>query len=226
MGEHPNPKTQNYNVTDGRRRYSSGRGSARTAGRRFRRMSPSPRRRPAGTPPALLRDRIASNLRVLFVGINPGMRSAALGHHFAGPSNRFWKLLYESGLVPEPVTWADDDRLLVWGFGITNLVARATPGINDLRPGELLAGRRALVAKVRRYRPAIVALVGVTIYRAVFPDLARGAAVAIGEAAETLGNARLFVLPNPSGRNANYSYGEMLDAFKGLRDLVTDLGRG
>src|SRR6187200_2471357 len=118
-------------------------------------MSSSPRRRSAGTPPALLRDRIASDLRVLFVGINPGMRSAALGHHFAGPSNRFWKLLYESGLVPEPVTWADDDRLIVWGFGITNLVARATPGINDLRPGELLAGRRALVAKVRRYRPAI-----------------------------------------------------------------------
>jgi len=163
---------------------------------------------------------------VLFVGINPGMRSAALGHHFAGPSNRFWKLLHESGLVPEPVTWRDDDRLPGWGFGITNLVARATPGINDLRPGELLAGRRALVSKVRRYRPAIVALVGVTIYRALVPDLARGAAVAIGETAEAFGGARLFVLPNPSGRNANYSYREMLDAFKGLGDAVRDAGRG
>src|SRR5215203_5487316 len=91
-----------------------------------------------------LRDRIGPNVRVLFVGINPGMRSAAVGHHFAGPSNRFWKLLHESRLVPEPVTWRDDDRLHEWGLGITNLVPRATPGIGDLHPSELIAGRRAL----------------------------------------------------------------------------------
>jgi TDG/mug DNA glycosylase family protein len=167
-----------------------------------------------------LRDRIGPNLRVLFVGINPGMRSAAVGHHFAGPSNRFWKLLYESGLVPEPVTWLDDERLTGWGFGITNLVARATPGIGDLHPSELLAGRRALVAKVRRHRPAVVALVGVTIYRALFPDITRGATVALGEAPATLVGARVFVLPNPSGRNANYSYVEMLDAFRHLARVV------
>jgi double-stranded uracil-DNA glycosylase len=158
---------------------------------------------------------------VLFVGINPGMRSAAVGHHFAGPSNRFWKLLHESGLVPEPVTWSDDDRLLAWGFGITNLVARATPGIGDLPASELLAGRRALEAKVRRHRPAIAALVGVTIYRALFPDVAGAGPVALGEAPATLAGARVFVLPNPSGRNANYSYAEMLDAFRRLREAVS-----
>jgi TDG/mug DNA glycosylase family protein len=166
--------------------------------------------------PLRLPDRIAPNLRVLFVGINPGMRSAAVGHHFAGPSNRFWRLLYEAGLVPEPVTWSDDERLSGWGLGITNLVARATPGVGDLHSSELTAGRRGLIAKVRRHRPAIVALVGVMIYRALFPEASRGAAVALGESGETLGGARVFVLPNPSGRNANYSYQEMLDAFTRL----------
>src|SRR5258705_13461704 len=83
-----------------------------------------------------LKDRIAPGLRVLFVGINPGVRSAITGHHFAGYSNRFWKLLFESGLLPERVTYEDDDRLTEWGYGITNLIARPTPGINDLRPAE------------------------------------------------------------------------------------------
>jgi double-stranded uracil-DNA glycosylase len=122
--------------------------------------------------------------------------------------------------VPEAVTWSEDGRLLEWGFGITNLFARATPGIGDLHTSELLAGRRALEAKVRRYRPAIAALVGVTIYRALFPELARRAAVPLGEAPVTLAGARVFVLPNPSGRNANYSYAEMLDAFGRLGEAV------
>ena len=167
-----------------------------------------------------LRDRVGPGLRVLFVGINPGMRSAAVGHHFAGPSNRFWKLLHESALVPEPVTWQDDDRLPAWGLGITNLVARATPGIGDLHPSELVAGRRALVAKIGLYKPAVVALVGVTIYRALFPRAAATRAAVLGAATELLGGARVFVLPNPSGRNANYTYAEMLDAFRRLRDAV------
>jgi double-stranded uracil-DNA glycosylase len=168
-----------------------------------------------------LRDRIGPGLRVLFVGINPGMRSAAVGHHFAGPSNRFWKLLYESALVPEPVTWRDDDRLPIWGLGITNLVARATPGIGDLHPSELVAGRRALVGKIGRYRPAIVALVGVTIYRALFPRAADTRIAVLGAAPERLGGARVFVLPNPSGRNANYTYAEMLDAFRQLSEAAS-----
>ena len=116
-----------------------------------------------------MKDRIAPDLRVLFVGINPGVRSAQTGHHFAGFSNRFWKLLHESGLVPEPITFLDDDRLIEWGYGITNLIARPTPGINDLRPAEYVAGWTRLDRKLRRVRPRIVALVGVTVYRAIRP---------------------------------------------------------
>jgi len=151
---------------------------------------------------------------VLFVGINPGVRSALTGHHFAGFSNRFWKLLYDSGLVAEPLTYVDDDRMPEWGFGITNIVARATPGMNDLRPEEYVAGRVRLRAKVRRYRPKVVALVGITVYRAMFPE-ERGAVTA-GLQEQRLGDAAVFVLPNPSGRNANFSYDEMRQAYRSL----------
>ena len=151
---------------------------------------------------------------MLFVGINPGVRSALTGHHFAGFSNRFWKLLHQSGLVPESVTYLDDDRLTEWGYGITNVVARATPGIDELTPEEYAAGRLRLRAKVRRYHPDIVAFVGITVYRAMFPEH-RGA-VGIGLQEERLGEAVVFVLPNPSGRNANYSYDEMLRAYRAL----------
>ena len=142
------------------------------------------------------------------------MRSALTGHHFAGFSNRFWKLLHQSGLVPEPVTYWDDDRLPDWGYGITNVVARASPGIDELKPEEYAAGRLRLRAKVRRYYPDIVAFVGITVYRAMFPEH-RGA-VGIGLQEERLGEAVVFVLPNPSGRNANYSYDEMLRAYRTL----------
>ena len=161
-------------------------------------------------------------MRVLFVGINPGMRSAAIGHHFAGPSNRFWKLLFASKLVPEPIGTEDDHRLPEWGFGITNLVPRATPGIDTLRPDEYIAGATALRRKVRRWKPDVVAFVGVTLFRAVFAIKA-GVPIPLGLQAPsfTLEDARVFVLPNPSGRNANYSYREMLAAFRALRQLIT-----
>jgi TDG/mug DNA glycosylase family protein len=165
-----------------------------------------------------LRDRIGPDVKVLFVGINPGVRSALTGHHFAGFSNRFWKLLYESGLVTEPITFEDDDRLPEWGFGITNIVARATPGIDTLLPHEYVAGRRRLTAKIRRFQPTVVALVGVTVFRAMFPEH-RGA-VSLGRQPQTLGGATVFVLPNTSGRNANFSYAEMLAAFRSLNRLL------
>src|SRR5512132_1577763 len=117
-----------------------------------------------------LRDRIRPGVRVLFVGINPGVRSAITGHHFAGFSNRFWKLLYESGLVPERIAYHDDVRLPEWGYGITNIVARPTPGIDTLEAHEYAAGRVKLRRKVRRYRPDVVALVGVTVFRALYPE--------------------------------------------------------
>src|SRR5438876_5059994 len=98
----------------------------------------------------MLRDCVRPNTRVLFVGINPGVRSAAIGHHFAGYSNRFWKLLHESGMVPEPIGTEDDVRLPEWGLGVTNLIPRMTPGIDTLRPEEYTAGLRVLRRKVRR----------------------------------------------------------------------------
>jgi TDG/mug DNA glycosylase family protein len=172
-----------------------------------------------------LKDRVQPGLRALFVGINPGIRSAQTGHHFAGYSNRFWKLLYESGLVPEPVTYEDDDRLPEFGYGITNIVPRATPGMNDLRAEEYQQGARVLLKKIATLRPEIVALVGVTVYRALLLSLGDRLAmkrpIKLGLQKPPVGfPATIFVLPNPSGRNANYTYEEMLAAFRSLRREV------
>ena len=161
-----------------------------------------------------LKDRIAPGARVLFVGINPGVRSALTGHHFAGPSNNFWKLLFDSGFVPRRVTHEDDDRLPEWELGITNLVARPTPGVMDLTIAELRNGRAALERKVRRWQPHIVALVGITVYRALFPQTKT---VKPGRTRDLLGGAPVWVLPNPSGRNAHYSYQDMVRAFRALQ---------
>jgi double-stranded uracil-DNA glycosylase len=167
-----------------------------------------------------LKDRIAPGVRVLLVGINPGVRSAETGHHFAGYSNRFWKLLFESGLVPEPIGCEDDRRLPDFGLGITNLIARPSPGINDLAPAEYVAGWKVLERRVRTYRPQILALVGVTLYRAILPLAVPGARpprrIALGPQPLEIHGARVYVLPNPSGRNANFSYAEMLAAFRAL----------
>jgi len=160
-----------------------------------------------------LQDRVRPPVRVVFVGINPGVRSALTGHHFAGYSNRFWKLLYESKLVPEPIGFADDRRLHEWGFGITNLVPRPTPGIDTLSPDEYHAGLGILRRKVRRFKPAIVAFVGVSLYRLIFQ---KKGPVTLGRQIERFEGAEVFVLPNPSGRNANFSHAEMLAAFRKL----------
>lgn len=178
-----------------------------------------------------LKDRIEPGVRVLFVGINPGVRSAVTGHHFAGFSNRFWKLLFDSRLVPEPIGSTDDVRLPEWGFGVTNLIARPSPGIDDLRPPEYVEGWRALERKIERYRPAIVALVGVTLYRVLLPLFSRDGVkkptvFSIGPQRETIHGSRVFVLPNPSGRNAHFSYSAMLAAFRRLRREIADGSRG
>jgi TDG/mug DNA glycosylase family protein len=169
----------------------------------------------------LLRDRIAPGVRGLFVGINPGGRSALTGQHFAGPSNRFWTLLYESGLVPERIGPEDDVRLPEWGYGLTNIVPRATRGIDALKAAEYAAGRVRLVRKVRRHAPAIVAMVGVTVFRAMLPG--RKGAVALGLQPERIGPSAVFVLPNPSGRNAHYSYAEMLKACRALKRRLSEI---
>jgi double-stranded uracil-DNA glycosylase len=153
----------------------------------------------------------------LFVGINPGLRSAAVGHHFAGASNRFWKLLFESGLVDEPLTYEEDWRLPEWRLGLTNIIGRSSVGIDELRPAEYNAGLQALERKIRRYRPRTVALLGVTIYRMLFPHLCGPSLLNLGPTGARLAGTPVFLLPNPSGRNAHYSYGAMLDAFRRLR---------
>ena len=162
-----------------------------------------------------LPDHISPRGRILFVGINPGLRSVAIGHHFAGYSNRFWRLLFESKLTPEPCTHQDDWRLPDWGLGLTNIIQRPSAGVDVLKPREYVAGKKRLIATVRHYRPATVALLGVTIYRALFSEYRTGR-VSLGLQDVTLAGCPVFVLPNPSGRNAHYSYQAMLKAFRAL----------
>ena len=166
-----------------------------------------------------LTNHIRPGVRILFVGINPGLRSAATGHHFAGHSNRFWKLLFESKLAPEPLTHQDDWRLPDWGLGLTNIIQRPSAGIDVLKPREYIAGRKRLIATVKHYRPHAVALLGVTIYRTLFPEYRTGR-ISLGLQDKTLADRPVFVLPNPSGRNAHYSYRAMLTAFCALRNVI------
>jgi TDG/mug DNA glycosylase family protein len=179
--------------------------------------------RPNTLAPGRLRDCVKPPVDVLFVGINPGMRSAAVRHHFAGYSNRFWSLLFESGLIPERITCDDDRRLPEWGFGITNVVPRATPGIDTIEPGEYAEGARALKRRIRRWRPRVVACVGVTVFRALFASAGKGR-VRLGLQPECLAGAQVFVLPNPSGRNAHHSRRQMRAAFTALRRHLATSG--
>lgn len=145
--------------------------------------------------------RLCARPRILFVGINPSLRSAEVGHHFAGPGNPFWRLLHASGLVDEPFTYEDDVRLPACGLALTNIVPRATRTASELTPDEFKAGRAQLARLIARLHPEVVAFVGVTVYRAFFgPRVTQGA----GPKPERIGDARVFVLPNPSGLNAAY----------------------
>jgi len=156
-----------------------------------------------------LRDVIAPGLKVLFVGINPGLYSAATGYHFARPGNRFWPALHRSGFTERVFRPDEQERLLGLGLGITNIVARATARADELRPEEFLAGARILNAKIARFQPRWLAVVGVTAYRAAFGrPKARP-----GEQPETLGDARLWVVPNPSGLNAHETAASLAVAY-------------
>lgn len=161
-----------------------------------------------------LRDLIAPDLDILFVGLNPSTRSAQRGHFYAGRGNLFWPHLHASGLVPEPLSHEEDARVLEFGIGITDLVARHSPGIDVLRPDEFRAGFAELVAKVARYRPRIVAFNGLSGYRA-----ARDPKAQPGLQPERLADALVFLLPSSSRRNANYSIQERLEWFCRLRAL-------
>jgi double-stranded uracil-DNA glycosylase len=170
---------------------------------------------------AVLPDVLDARVRVLLVGINPGLRSAQLGHHFAGHSNRFWRLLFEAGLVDEPLTFAEDRRLPEWGLGLTNLVSRASRGIDELTPAEYVAGRRTLERKIVRWSPRFVALIGLTLARTLGPPRT---VLSIGAQPWTLAGRPVFVVPNPSGRNAHYSYAQMLAAFRALQGVINRRG--
>jgi TDG/mug DNA glycosylase family protein len=154
---------------------------------------------------------------VLFCGINPGLYSAATGHHFARPGNRFWPALHASGFTPRLLAPAEQDLLAGYGLGITNLVARATAQAAELSRAELEAGAAWLAELAARRQPRYIAIAGVTAYRDAFGR--KGARV--GPQAETLGGSRLWIVPNPSGLNASWTLPRITEAF---RELKTALG--
>ena len=158
-------------------------------------------------------DLIGPGLKVLFCGINPGLYSGATGHHFARPGNRFWPTLKAAGFTPDLVSPWDERRLLEYGLGITNLVARTTATAAELNAQELRAGRATLSRKVRRYRPRAVAILGIGAYRMAFEE----PKAAFGRQAEDLAGAELWVLPNPSGLNASYQLPRLAAAFRAIR---------
>ena len=156
---------------------------------------------------------IAPRLRVLFVGINPGLYSGATGHHFARPGNRFWPALHRAGFTPRQLAPARQRELLALGYGITNLVGRTTASADELATAEFVAGRRRLAAKIRKYRPRIVAFLGV----GAFCDAFGLKTALVGRQREPLEGAVVWVLPNPSGLNANYQLPELVKLFSSLR---------
>jgi double-stranded uracil-DNA glycosylase len=170
----------------------------------------------AGAVTRTVPDLIAPDLDVLFVGINPGLYSAATGHHFARPGNRFWPALHLSGFTPRLVKPWEEKILLDYGIGITNLVRRATVAADELSTQELRQGRQRLARKVRRFRPGVVAVVGIGAYRIAFVRPKAG----FGLQPELLGTSAVWVLPNPSGLNANHQLPDLVKAFRGLRNFL------
>lgn len=192
-------------------------------------MSPRP---PRGEPPArrptkadllaaagkLVPDVIAPGLRVLFCGINPGLYSAATGHHFARPGNRFWPTLHAAGFTPRLLRPWEEAELPPLGLGITNVVDRASAAADELSTDEVVAGGGALRAKVRRHAPRFLAVLGIGAYRVAF---ARPKAV-IGPQPEPIGGTTVWVLPNPSGLNAHYGAKDLARVFRELRDAAAE----
>ena len=158
-------------------------------------------------------DVIAPNLRVLFCGINPGLYTAAVGHHFARPGNRFWPALHAGEFTERVLSPFAERELLKSGYGITNVVQRTTASADQLTRAEIIAGGERLRRKVLRYRPRVLAVLGVGAYRTAF-DRPKAT---VGRQAETIGETVLWVLPNPSGLNANYQAPELARLFRELK---------
>jgi TDG/mug DNA glycosylase family protein len=157
---------------------------------------------------------IARRLRVLFCGINPGLYSGATGHHFARPGNRFWPALHQAGFTQRQLHPAEQSELLKAGYGVVNLVNRATAAADELAPEEFVAGRKRLAAKIRRYRPKAIAFLGVGAYCQAFG--LRNAS--IGMQPDFFEGAKVWVLPNPSGLNANYQLPVLIRLFRDLQN--------
>ena len=163
-----------------------------------------------------VRDVIAPDLRVLFCGINPGLYTAAVGHHFARPGNRFWPALYAAGFTDRLLSPFDERELLKSGYGITNVVQRATASADLLTKEEIVAGGERLRAKVLRYRPKVLAILGLGAYRTGFNQ----PKAVVGRQPDLIGNTVLWVLPNPSGLNANYQAADLARLFRELKEFV------
>jgi TDG/mug DNA glycosylase family protein len=163
---------------------------------------------------ATVPDVAAPGLRILFCGINPSLYSAAVGHHFARPGNRFWRTLHLAGFTDRLLGAFEDGLLLRYRLGVTNLVARATASARELGSDELRDGAVELEAKVRRYAPRVLAVVGVSAYRTAFdrPE------AAVGPESLRVGGRPVWVLPNPSGLNAHYQLPDLVAHFRRLRD--------
>jgi TDG/mug DNA glycosylase family protein len=161
-------------------------------------------------------DLVAPGLRVLFCGINPGLYSGATGHHFARPGNRFWPALYRAGFSDRLLSAWEEQRLLERGYGITNLVARATATADELTRAELMAGRGRLERRARNSGAAWVAVLGVGAYRTAFGR----PRAAVGRQPDSLAGAGLWILPNPSGLNAHYQLPDLVREFAALHAAV------
>ncbi|MEU7109041.1 G/U mismatch-specific DNA glycosylase [Streptomyces sp. NPDC046215] len=165
-------------------------------------------------------DVVAEDLHVLFCGINPGLMSAATGHHFARPGNRFWPVLHRSGFTPRQLAPAEQEELLSYGLGITNVVARPSARADEVSKEEFREGGLLLTEKVARLRPRWLAVVGVTAYRIAFDDKH----AVIGPQERTIGATRIWVLPNPSGLNAHWPLPRMTEEYERLRAAAAATG--
>ncbi|MEV6348639.1 G/U mismatch-specific DNA glycosylase [Actinoplanes sp. NPDC051851] len=161
-------------------------------------------------------DVIGPGLRVLFSGINPSLYSAATGHHFARPGNRFWPTLHGAGFTGRLLHPSEQHLLPALGLGITNVVARATARADELSPEEFRLGGSLLASRVRTFRPAHIAILGVTAYRAAFGRPKAG----VGPQPEEIGGVGVWVLPNPSGLNASYQLPRLIEEFTRLREAA------
>jgi TDG/mug DNA glycosylase family protein len=159
-------------------------------------------------------DLIAPDLKVLFCGINPGLYTAAIGHHFGRPGNRFWPALHAAGFTPRVLSPFEERELLPLGYGITNVVQRATAAADELTPQEFVAGANELEAKVQQYKPRVLAVLGVGAYRAGFGR----PKAQVGPQQEHIGETSIWVLPNPSGLNAHYQADSIAEVFRRLRE--------